>query len=105
MSDERSAQPTDLDDLRREIGETREELGATMAELAAKADVKARLKARVAETRQRVKDRTRELLAMKSSREGASALIPAAGVVAVVVAGTVAVLIRLRRARTRRFRW
>ena len=98
MSDERPAQPTEIDDLRREIGQTREELGATVAELAAKADVKARVQAKAAETRQRVRDRTRGMLPAKGSREGASALIPA-GLVAVVAAGALAGLIRLRRAR------
>jgi vacuolar-type H+-ATPase subunit I/STV1 len=56
MSDKNGAPPKpSVDELRAEIKQTRSELGETVQALAAKADVKARAKDQVEQTKQRVK--------------------------------------------------
>jgi uncharacterized protein YhaN len=61
----------DVDALRAEIKQTRAELGETVQALAAKADVKARAKEQVEQTKQKVKAQAAE--AGQKAREAASA--------------------------------
>jgi cobalamin biosynthesis Mg chelatase CobN len=55
-----SADKPDVDELRAEIAQTRAELGDTVQALAAKADVKARAKDQVEQTKQKVMAQTAE---------------------------------------------
>jgi ElaB/YqjD/DUF883 family membrane-anchored ribosome-binding protein len=59
--DETSAdEPTEAEQLRDEIAETREELGETVEALAAKADVKAQARAKVEETKAQAQQKVEE---------------------------------------------
>jgi uncharacterized protein DUF3618 len=79
------------EELQQEIDQTRQRLGETVDELAAKADVKARAKAKAAET----KELTRAKAAEVSGRVRRSPLVqrrwPAALAAGLVVAGSVAI--------------
>lgn len=78
-----AAAPLAADELRREIGRTREDLGATVAALAYKADVKGRVTGRVRRWRSDL------------SRRGPSVAVAAAiGGVAAVGLGLVVALLR-----------
>jgi hypothetical protein len=74
--------------LRDEIRQTRAELGETVEALAAKADVKARLKGSAAQTRRRVGQQaaqTRELVRERAGRNPVPLAVAALGAVAVVI--------------------
>ena len=79
------------EELQQEIDQTRQRLGETVDELAAKTDVKARAKAKAAET----KELTRAKAAEVSGRVRRSPLVqrrwPAALAAGLVVAGSVAI--------------
>jgi ElaB/YqjD/DUF883 family membrane-anchored ribosome-binding protein len=53
-------EPTEAEQLRDEIAETREELGETVEALAAKADVKAQAQAKVEETKAQAQEKVEE---------------------------------------------
>jgi len=53
--------PDSVSEIQREIEQTREHLGQTVEQLAAKADVKARARAKAGEIRARAQDKTAEL--------------------------------------------
>lgn len=58
MSNDDTGNTTDIDELRADIARKREDLGETASELAAKADVKARARKSLEQTKQQVKQNT-----------------------------------------------
>lgn len=95
----------DAEALRAEIAQTREELGDTVQALAAKADVKARVRESAAQTKARVRQRAAETTAQlreqatHASAEARRAPVPWAAVAAGAVAAIVAVVVLSRRRR------
>jgi hypothetical protein len=84
-----------IDDIRTDIDQTRKELGETVEALTAKMDVKERTKEKAAETKERVLDRAHAVQHATIDDGRAKLTVPLA---AVVVAGAVAVVwILLRR--------
>ena len=94
MTSQRSVNgETNVDALRAEIKQTRAELGETVQALAAKADVKARMKESAAHTAAQVKSSANQ--AVERARSRPVPWLAAAGAVAVVVVAIV--IIRGRR--------
>ncbi|HEX2774305.1 MAG TPA: DUF3618 domain-containing protein [Micromonosporaceae bacterium] len=95
----------DAEALRAEIAQTREELGDTVQALAAKADVKARVRESAAQTKARVRQRAAETTAQlreqatHASAEARRAPVPWVAVAAGAVAAIVAVVVLSRRRR------
>ncbi|WFE28977.1 DUF3618 domain-containing protein [Solwaraspora sp. WMMD791] len=74
----------DLDLLRADIRRTRAELGQTVQALAAKTDVKSRVRVGAARTRRRLRDRADQVLA-DVRRSGPRGALPAVAVAGVLV--------------------
>jgi hypothetical protein len=95
----------DAEALRAEIAQTRAALGDTVQALAAKADVKARVRESAAETRARVRQRAAQTTAQlreqatHASAEARRAPVPWAAMAAGAVAAIVALVVLSRRRR------
>lgn len=85
-----------IDDLQTDIEQTRKELGQTVEELSAKLDVKQRTKDKVAETRELVTEKAHAVQHAAIDDGRAKVTLPAA---AAVVFGMVALMWLLRRRR------
>lgn len=102
-----STPPSDPDELRREIAETREQLGDTVQALAAKVDVKAQAKRKVDDSKEQLRQKaaeTKETLVTGSQRARETAVDtyreqPAAVVGAATAAVGAVVLYLIWRAR------
>ncbi len=73
MTSEPAAQagpPDDPDQLKTEIEKTRQQLGDTVDQLAAKADVKARSQAKMADVTQRARDKTSQVRQLAAAAAG-----------------------------------
>ncbi len=75
------------DELRQEIEQTRQSLGETVDELAAKADMKARARAKAADTKARARDKAAEVSGRVSRSQAVQRRWPVAVAAGVVVAG------------------
>jgi Protein of unknown function (DUF3618) len=81
------------DELRQEIEQTRQSLGETVDELAAKADVKARARAKAAEAKARTRDRVADVSGRVRRSQAVQRHWPAAAMAAgVLLAGAGAVM-------------
>ncbi|MFI6134227.1 DUF3618 domain-containing protein [Micromonospora sp. NPDC051141] len=87
--------PTEPQQLRAEIAQTRADLGDTVEALAAKTDVKARAKAGVEDAAAQAR---KKITTAAGRIEGAAGAMPLAVVGAAVLAVLVALLVRRRRA-------
>jgi succinyl-CoA synthetase beta subunit len=79
--------PENAEEIQQEIEQTREHLGQTVEQLAAKADVKARARAKAGEMRARAQDKAAEL----SSRVGQSQMVRYRWPLAVTATGLLAI--------------
>jgi hypothetical protein len=93
---QRKGAPMTAPEIQQEIERTRERLGETVDELAAKADVKARARAKAAEVSGRVKDRTADVSGRVKRSQAVRRRWPLAVAAGVLVVGS-AVLWRRRK--------
>ena len=101
MSQPESARPepgpaADINEIQTDIEQTRKELGETVEALTAKMDVKARTKEKATETKERVVDKAHAVQHATIDDGRAKVTVPVA---VAVVAGTVALVWFLRRRR------
>ena len=81
-----------VDDIQADIERTREQLGETVGALSAKLDVKGRAQQKIADTRERVIDKSREVRS-----QAQAAPVPVAAVAAVAAALLLGIIIWRRR--------
>jgi Protein of unknown function (DUF3618) len=86
-----------IDDIRTDIDQTRKELGETVEALTAKMDVKERTKEKAAETKERVLDRAHAVQHATIDDGRAKLTVPLAAVVVAGVAAVAWILFRRRR--------